>query len=177
MQEVIDDAPITTKPSHDIRFRTIMQKLASRFARLRSNRGDSMEKVARACGITRGTVFKTENPGDHEDLSLATVWSIARHHGLALEDIFKGLEPKASTSLDDLIPASPHLDKVDELALSLVSEAAALQFRADLAEAACLVAKDEEQLELLSKHSSKLRLKRYQLLIKQRETEQGIKSI
>lgn len=160
---------IVTKPSHEPRFRAIINKLANRFARLRSQKGESMEKVARACGLTRGTIFKTENPGENEDLSLATVWSIARHHGLSLEDMFKGIDSKSSTSLEELVPSTPHLEKLDEVALSLVSEISLLQFRADLAEAACLAAQNEEQLEQLSRHSSKLRLKRYQMLIRQRE--------
>lgn len=161
---------INGKPAHEPRFRLLINKLAHRFAKLRANRNDSMEKVARACGITRGTIFKTENPGENEDLSLATVWSIAHYHGMSVDELLRNLDGKAASSIDDLMPGSPHLEKIDELALSLVPEASLLQFRADLAEAACLAAQNEEQLELLSKHSSRLRLRRYQLLIRQRET-------
>lgn len=166
---------INGKPAHEPRFRLLINKLAHRLARLRANRSDSMEKVARACGITRGTIFKTENPGENEDLSLATVWAIAHYHGLSVDELLRGMDGKAVSSLDEVMPGSPHLEKIDELALSLVSEASLLQFRADLAEAACLVAQNEEQLDQLSKHSSKLRLKRYQLLIRQREHQKGDK--
>lgn len=168
---------ISGKPSHEPRFRLLINKLAHRLAKLRANKNDSMEKVARACGITRGTVFKTENPGENEDLSMATVWSIAHHHGMTVDELLRGLDGKGASSLDDLMPGSPHLEKIDELALSLVPEASLLQFRADLAEAACLAAQNEEQLELLSKHSSRLRLKRYQLLIRQREHQKDEKRI
>lgn len=157
------------KPSHDPHFRKILVGLSERLAYLRAAKNESMEKVAQACGITRGTVFKTEHPQEDEDLSLATVWSIARHHGLSLEAIFQGLEDRPKDDAAELLGKAKAIDRIDELAFSLVDEMKSLQIRADVAEEACLNATSDKQLENLSKHSAKLRQKRYQLILEQRE--------
>ena len=63
------------------------------------------------------------------------------------------------------------LEPWDFLALNLLPETKSLQVRAELAEEACLMAKDIQQMESLSKHSSRLRQRRYRLLLKQREAQ------
>lgn len=158
------------KPSHDGDFRKIIEGLSLKFIRLRALKDESMENVAQDCGLTRGTVFKTEHPGETEDLSLATVWAIAKHFGFSLSQMFAEIEKIQSTHLEGCSTLSPsaRIDSHDELAFQLVDEVTALQFRADLAEAACLNTKSEQQLEILTKHSSRLRLKRYQLLMRKK---------
>lgn len=130
-----------------------------------------MEELASECGVTRGTIHKIEHHEANEDISLATIWTIANHFHVDIENLLGGINKIIKNETGDPFADSSHwLEAEDMLAFSLLSELAVLQARADLAEQACLIAKDEKQLEQLAQHSAKLRQKRYSLLLKQRES-------
>lgn len=162
----------SSKPSHDPRFGRFLRALALRVLTLRRRQGDTMDGLARACNVTRGTIHKVEHPQEGEDISLGTVWCIAQHFGMPLEKLLDGLDATGNrVSPEGMESGIRSLNEEDYLALSLVPEETALQLLADLAEQACLVAKDESQLEILAQHSARLRQRRYSLLLKRRETE------
>ncbi len=160
----------SSKPSHSPRFHRYLQLLAGRVQALRRRDNVTMEQLAIACGVTRGTIHKIEHPSEKEDLSLGTVWAIAQHFNVPLDEMLQGIDKSLDDNGDDALANSQQwLEKEDMLAFSLVSELISLQVRADLSEQACLVANDEQQLESLAQHSAKLRQRRYALLLKQRE--------
>jgi transcriptional regulator with XRE-family HTH domain len=153
----------TTKPSHDPKFHAFSDELASRVQALRKSNGDTMEELALACGVTRGTIHKIEHPSPQEDLSLATLFAIARRYDTAVSDLLLGIE-KAPQRQNDDESTSRWFENEDYLALSVLNEVLALQVRADLSEQACLHVHDEHVLEVLAKHSAKLRKLRYSIL-------------
>jgi transcriptional regulator with XRE-family HTH domain len=155
----------TAKPSHDLKFHAFSNELASRVQALRKSNGDTMEELALACGVTRGTIHKIEHPSPQEDLSLATLFAIAGRYNTALSDLLQGIEKAPQRQTDDE-STSRWFENDDYLALSMLNEVLALQVRADLAEQACLHVHDEHVLEILAKHSAKLRKLRYSILKK-----------
>lgn len=155
----------TTKPSHDPKFFEFAQNIATRVQALRKSHGDTMEMLAIACGVTRGTIHKIEHPAPQEDIPLATLFSIAKKYNMSMSDVFYGIE-KSPTPVTrnegDLV--SRWFENEDFLGLSVLNEVQALEVRADLAEQACLHAHEEQVLEVLAKHSAKLRKQRYAIL-------------
>jgi transcriptional regulator with XRE-family HTH domain len=155
----------TIKPSHDPKFFEFAQNVATRIQALRKSNGDTMETLATACGVTRGTIHKLEHPAPQEDMPLATLFSIAKRYNMSMSDLLFGIEKSPTPTVrneDEIVPR--WFDNEDFLALSVLNEVLALHIRADLAEQACLYAHEEHVLEVLAKHSAKLRKQRYSIL-------------
>lgn len=159
------------KASYNPKYVNYLKALATRIVSLRRGTGETMEGLAQACHVTRGTIHKVEHPQENEDITLGTVWAMARHFGMTLEELLNGLDERAERgNLSAVDSAARELSEEDYMAFARVTEETSLQIRADLAEQACLVATDETELELLAQHSARLRQRRYSLLLKKRET-------
>lgn len=172
------------KSNADPGFRDLVKGLGARINALRNQRGESMDVVAKSCGLSRGTMHNLENPGDEGGaVSLVSLWAISRHFGVSLSSLLSGLEPEhANEEAGRAGPAEGAgtrrfealgLVELDIVSLQRVSQPVQLQLRAELAEAACDFAKDREELESLSRHATKLRQKRYLLLRREYKEDGG----
>ncbi len=143
---------------------------------LRRAKGLTMEQLATACGVTRGTIHKLEHPSPGEDVSLATLVAITKICDTTLDELFKNLSDvesfKVNASHATRTQATSHsqerrwFQQEDYLAVALLPETHVLQAKADLCEQACLHSTDPQQLDILAKHAAKLRHLRFQITSK-----------
>ncbi len=157
------------KPSSSTKFFSLAQNLAIRIQALRRAKGETMEQLAVACSVTRGTIHKIEHPSPGEDISLATIGIMASHFGISLENLFSEIEKQSCHSHDskeNRDTNSVWFQEEDYLAITLLPTAAALQTRADLIEQACLHSTNPQQLEILAKHAARLRQRRFAMISK-----------
>jgi transcriptional regulator with XRE-family HTH domain len=159
------------KPSHNEDFYHLAQKVALRVQSLRRTHGDTMEQLAVACGVTRGTVHKIEHPNTGEDVSLATLFAMTKHFGITLDQLFQEIEQLKMQPTEDDSQQSRWFQHEDYLAITLLPEHQALQIRADLSEQACLQCTEPLQLEALAKHASKLRKRRFSLTLQKSKSK------